>query len=111
MVFPLRCSSNPAGKETKVNHLQSTDRHFLGYYNLKLQFRALCKIPRTDGLIEVLKWPFTHDFRGHNVFPLSEHSNTVYERLSVCISIYFRNFHWIVHLPNPIYIFCSEIVS
>ena len=112
MVLALRCSSNPAGEGTKVNHLHSTDRHFLGYYNLKLQFRALCKYSRSDCLNEeVLEWPFTHDFRGHNVFPLSEHSSTVYDRHSVCISIYFRHFHWIVHLPNPTYIFCSEIVS
>ena len=77
--------------------------------NLKLQFRALCKIPRTDGLIKVLEWPFTDDFRGHSVFPLSEHSNTVYEHLSVCISIYFRSFRWIVHLPYPNYIFRIKI--
>ena len=105
MVFPLWCSSNPASKETKVTHRLSKDRHFLGYYYLKLQFRALCEIPRTDGLIEVLEWPFTHDFRGHNVFPLSEHSNTVYDRLSVRIFIYFRHFHLIVHFPNPMTFF------
>ena len=105
MVFPLWCSSNPAGKETKVTHRLSKDRHFLGYYNLKLQFGALCEIPSTDGLIEVLEWPFTHDFRGHNVFPLSEHSNTVYDRLSVRIFIYFRHFHLIVHFPNPMTFF------
>ena len=56
MVFPLWCSSNPAGKETKVTHRLSKDRHFLGYYNLKLQFRALCEIPRTDGLIFLGTW-------------------------------------------------------
>ena len=100
------------------SNLINQEWHVVVYYvqqdrmcNRKLQFRALCKIPRTDGLIEVLEWPFMQDFRGHNLFPLSEHSNTVYERLSVCISIYFRHFHWIVHLPNPTYIFCSEIVS
>ena len=80
-------------KKQKSPDLLSTDRHFLDYYSLKLQFRALCKIPRSDWLNEeVLEWSFTHDFRGHNVFPLSEHSKTVYDRLSVCISIYFRHF-------------------
>ena len=111
----LPCGAPVVLRIKKQNSLPSQHRLSLfRYYSLKLQFLALCKIPRSDWVNEeVLEWPFTHDFRGHNVFPPNEHSNTVYDRLSVCISfkIFANLIKSFTFLIQPIVLFGDRVLK
>ena len=78
---------------------------------LNYNFVLCAKSPELMGSLKYLNGLLRTIFEVITSFPSANIRTLSMNACSVCISIYFRHFHWIVHLPNPTYIFCSEIVS